>query len=153
MKILLSLPWLSHPTISKFYQPFTWKTFCVGNPTWNYVSIITTIIRNITVLVSHNVICFWYFMPMRHGANEKTPPIVSPAPPPIPGFHQVCFLFYKKYFINLIFFWSDYLRKIRGFLKVKQFFFFQLKADRFWFYSIVCMRFLGRFFTVLLSWN
>ena len=32
-----------------------------------------TIIQNITVLVSHNIICFGYFLPMNHGVNKKAP--------------------------------------------------------------------------------
>ena len=40
-------------------------------------------------------------MPMSHGVNKKAPPIVPSNPSPIPSFHQVCLLFYKKYFINL----------------------------------------------------
>ena len=47
----------------------------------NYVSIIITIISNITVLVSHNVIWFECFMPMSHSINKKAPPILSPTPP------------------------------------------------------------------------
>ena len=46
----------------------------------NYVSIIITIISNITVLVSNSVFCFGCFMPMSHGVNKKAPPIVSPPP-------------------------------------------------------------------------
>ena len=59
--------------------------FWVSNPTLiffeidrNYVSIIITIISNITVLVPHTVICFGHFMPMSHGVSKKVPPIVSP---------------------------------------------------------------------------
>ena len=63
-----------------------------------------------TVLVSHNVICFRYFMPMSHGVNKKAPTIVSPHPSPLLGFHQ-CLLFYKQYFINLLLLWSDYCKK------------------------------------------
>ena len=44
----------------------------------NYMSIIITIVSNITVLVSHNVIFFGFFMPMDHGVNKKTPSSVSP---------------------------------------------------------------------------
>ena len=31
--------------------------------------------------MSHNVICFGYFMPTSHGVNKKAPPIVFPHPP------------------------------------------------------------------------
>ena len=66
----------------------------------NYVSVIITIISSITVLVLHYVICFGYFISMSHGVNKKAPPIVSPRPSYLLGFHQVCLLFYNKYFIN-----------------------------------------------------
>ena len=42
-----------------------------------YVSIVITIISSITVLVSQNVVCFGYFMPMTHGVNKKAPKVVS----------------------------------------------------------------------------
>ena len=107
LKILLSLLFLSHPIISKFYQHTKWNFFGFVIPLnifleigRNYVSVIITIINNITVLVSHYVICFGYFISMSHGVNKKTPPIVSPRPSHLPGFHQVCLLFYNKYFIN-----------------------------------------------------
>ena len=87
----------------------------------NYVSIITTIINNITVSWSHNVTCFDYFMPMNQCISKKVPPIVSHRTSPVPGFHQVCLLFYKKYFINLFLLWSDYCKK-KCIFKVKQFF-------------------------------
>ena len=45
-----------------------------------------------TVLVSHNVICFRYFMPMSHGVNKKAPTIVSLHPSPLLGFHQCLFV-------------------------------------------------------------
>ena len=48
----------------------------------NYESILITIISNITVLVSHNVICFGYFFPTSHGVSKKAPPNVSPTPFP-----------------------------------------------------------------------
>ena len=44
----------------------------------NYVSIIITIVSNITVLVPHNAIFFGYFMTLNYGVNKKTPQIVSP---------------------------------------------------------------------------
>ena len=65
----------------------------------NYTSIIIAIVSNITVLVSHNTIFFGYFMPMSHGVNMKTRPSVHPPFSLLPGFHQVCLLFYNKYFI------------------------------------------------------
>ena len=42
------------------------------------MSIIITIVSNITVLVSQNIIFFGYFMPMSHSVNKKTPPSASP---------------------------------------------------------------------------
>ena len=75
LKALLSLLWLSHPPISKFYQPFTMGFFWIGNPSYlfflgigrNYIlpiiSIIITIVSNITVLVSQNIF-FGFFMAM-----------------------------------------------------------------------------------------
>ena len=57
----------------KFCQSANW----VSNPTQflfetgiYYVSIIITITSNFTVLVSRNVICFGYSMPMSHGVNK-----------------------------------------------------------------------------------
>ena len=43
----------------------------------NYVSFTITIISNITVLVSHNVICFGFFMPINHCVKMKAPPSQS----------------------------------------------------------------------------
>ena len=42
------------------------------------MSIIITIISNITVLVSHSAICCGYFMPTNHGISSKASLIVSP---------------------------------------------------------------------------
>ena len=33
---------------------------------------------------------------MIHGVNKEAPLIVTPLPQSLPGFHQVCLLFYKK---------------------------------------------------------
>ena len=65
---------------------------------------------NITVLVSHNI-CFGHFTPMNHGVNKWGPPIVSPNSSPLLGLHQVCLLFYKKYFIKYFLLWSNYCKK------------------------------------------
>ena len=43
----------------------------------NYMSIIITIVSNITVLVSH-IIFFGFFMPTSHGVNKKTPSSAYP---------------------------------------------------------------------------
>ena len=91
----------------------------------NHVPIIITSISNIAVLMSHNVICFGYFMSMSH-VNKKAPTIFSLHPFLIPGFHQAYLLFYKKYFINL--FCSDltdYCKK-KWIFKIKQIFSFNL---------------------------
>ena len=58
----------------------------------NYVSITITIISNITVLVSHNVICFGA---MSYGVNKKAPPIVSPPLLSLTGFPPVFFVVLK----------------------------------------------------------
>ena len=42
------------------------------------MSIILTIVSNIIVLVSQNIIFFGFFMPISHGANKKTRPSASP---------------------------------------------------------------------------
>ena len=56
------------------------------------MSIIITIISNITVLGSHNAICFEHFMPMSPGVNKKAAPIVSNTPPPYQVYTRfVCF--------------------------------------------------------------
>ena len=74
------------------------------------------IISSITVLVSQNVICFGYFMSMSHGINKETPTVVSPHLSPLPGFHQVYLLFFRKYLMNL--FCSDQIiAKDNAFLK------------------------------------
>ena len=101
LKIQLSLLLLSHPTTSKFYQPTNWNFFWVSSPTCfvfleigrNYVPVIIAIISNITLLVSHNVICFGYYMPMSHGMIKKAPPTVSHTPPPYQVFTNIvcCF--------------------------------------------------------------
>ena len=65
------------------------------------MSIIITIVSNITVLVSHSIIFFGFFMPMSDGVKKKTPSSASPhLHHPLPGFRQACLLIYKKYFIN-----------------------------------------------------
>ena len=56
------------------------------------MSITITIVNNITMLVSHNVICFGA---MSYGVNEKAPPIVSPPPLSLTGFPPVFFVVLK----------------------------------------------------------
>ena len=62
----------------------------------NYMSILITIVSNITVLVSHNIIFYRFFISVNHGVNKKTPSSVSPTSISLPSFQQVCLLFYKK---------------------------------------------------------
>ena len=119
----------------------------------NYVSIVVTIISNITVLVPDNFICFGYFMPLSHDVNKKAPTIFFLQPSPLPGFHQVCLLIYKKYFINPFLLWSNKLLQKIMLFQNKAKFFFQLTASRFSFWCFVYMYFLGHFFTALSSWN
>ena len=60
----------------KVLQPY----FCFGDR--KNVSNIIAIVSNITMLVSHNVIFFRYFIPMSHGLNQKTAPSASLHLPP-----------------------------------------------------------------------
>ena len=74
--------WLSHHTTSQYCYPcygFLTPQFQIL-PTLHmefFASVISTIVSNIAVLVSHSAIFFEYFMPMSHGANKKTPPSAS----------------------------------------------------------------------------
>ena len=90
-KILLSLLWLSLSRISKCCQPSTWSFFRSVIPLnffffktgKNNLSIIITIVGNINVLVSHNVIFFGYFMPetwcqLEDSSNCLPPIALSP---------------------------------------------------------------------------
>ena len=114
LKISMRLLLLFHSKISKLYQPTNWNFFElviqlnsfleIGK---NHVSIIITIISNITLLVLHNVICF----AMSHGVNKKAPPIATPHPSSLADFYQVCLLFYRKQSINILLLWSDSCKK------------------------------------------
>ena len=66
------------------------------------VSIITTNVSNIAVLLSHNVTCLAYFMPMSHGINEKAATIVSHQPPSPPPFDQVSIGFVCCFIGNIL---------------------------------------------------
>ena len=93
----------------------------------NYVSITITIISNITVLVSHNVICFGA---MSYGVNKKAPPIVSPPLLSLTGFPPVFFCSFKSNTLST--FCSDQIiAKNNSFSKLN--FSFQLIAGWFWF--------------------
>ena len=71
-------------------------------------------------------LCLWAMVSIRRLLQVSLPP-----PCPLPGFRQVCLLFYKKCLINLLLLWSGYFRKIMHFWR-KQDFFFKLIAGRFW---------------------
>ena len=67
------------------------------------MTILITIISNIAVLVSHNIICFGYFIPMSHGVNKKSTPITAPPPLLLTGFSPGLLvglqeMFYKHFF-------------------------------------------------------
>ena len=51
----------------------------------NYVSFIITIVSNITLLLSHTVIFFRYFISLSHGVNKKAPP----SAPLLPSLYHV----------------------------------------------------------------
>ena len=65
--------------------------------------VIITIISNITVSVSHNVICFEYFMPISHGVNKKAPRIVSLNPPTNQVFTRLVCCFIRNTLSTLFF--------------------------------------------------
>ena len=91
-KTLLSLLGFLTPQFQNFTNLSPWNFFrLVPNPTYfyfylliyleicrNYTSVIITIVSNITVLVSHDIIFFGFIMPMSHGVNKKTSSSVSP---------------------------------------------------------------------------
>ena len=60
------------------------------------MSIIITIVSNITVLVSHNIIFFGLFMPMSHGVNKKTLSSVFPHLHPPTRFSPGLFVVLQK---------------------------------------------------------
>ena len=114
------------------------------------MSVINTIFSNTTVLLSHNVICFGYFMPRVYGVIKNAPTIVSLPPFSITGFSPGLLvvlqeILYQPFFCSDL---PDYCKK-QCLFKVKHIFFFQLIAGRFWFCCFVSMCFSGRFFTVL----
>ena len=51
-----------------------------------------TIVSNITLLVSHNIIFFGFYVPMSHGVNKKTPPRASPTSLSLTNFSQGLFV-------------------------------------------------------------
>ena len=97
------------------------------------MSISVTIISNVTVLVSNNVICFEYFIPMSHGFNKKILSIVYPPLPPDPsplplrGFHQVLLVVLQEIIYQPSFALIRLLqKKKRCIFNVKQFFPFNI---------------------------
>ena len=106
LKTLLSLQLLSHLTISKFYQHATWNFFGLVillnffGKQLEAMSNIITIISKITELVSHNIVSHSY-IPISHGVNKKSPPIVSPGPLPyqvLIRFFNLQEIFYQPFF-------------------------------------------------------
>ena len=91
------------------------------------MSIIITIISNITVLVSHNVICLGYLMPMNHGVKNKARLIFSPPPLPLTRFSPGLFIVLQEILYQLSFALTRLLQKITHF-QCKTIFFFQLIA-------------------------
>ena len=115
------------------------------------VSIIITIVSDITVLVSHNVILFGYIMPMSYGINKKTAPSDSCNLPPS---YQVFMRYVCCFTINTLstFFCSDQI--------ITKYNAFSIKTNCFYnccsvLISLFCVSvcFLWQFCTVLPSWN
>ena len=78
----------------------------------NYMSIIITIVSNTNVLVSHNIICFGFFMSMSHAVNKKTPlSVFSYLPPPARFSLGLRFvlqeILYQPFFVVIRFFTKD----------------------------------------------
>ena len=94
------------------------------------MSIIITIIINITVLLPHNIICFEYFMPLSHDINNKVPPMSNCLPPGLhldfPGF----FVVLEEILYQPSFAMMKLLQKTIHFHN-KTYFFFQLISGRF----------------------
>ena len=90
------------------------------------MSIIITIFSNITVLVSHNVICLGYLMSMNHGVKKKAPLIVSPPPLPLTRFSPSLLVVLQE-ILYQPFALIRLLEKIMHF-QCKTIFFFQLIA-------------------------
>ena len=113
------------------------------------MSISVTIISNVTVLVSNNVICFEYFIPMSHGFNKKILSIVYPPLPPDPsplplrGFHQVLLVVLQEIIYQPSFALIRLLQKKTMHFQCKTIFSFQHIAGRFCCFLYIC--FLGCF--------
>ena len=85
------------------------------------MSIVITIITNITVLVSHNIIYFRYFMLTSHGVNKKAPPVVSPTLFPYQVFTRFAFYFTRNT-LSTFFCSEQIIAKNNAFLKSNKFF-------------------------------
>ena len=150
-KILLSLLWLSHPTVSKFYQLSSWNFFgllfpvkylCFGRKvkTMYQLSILLLVI----LLMSRNVIFFEYFMPMSHVVNKTLPSISSTPPFPYHLFTRfLCCCTIKT--LSSLFCSDQIIAKENAFSKENEFI-FQLTADRFPFRYFVYRWFFYRIF-------
>ena len=119
----------------------------------NYVSIIITIVGNITVLVSHNVIFFAFSMPMGHGVNKKTPSSVSPSSIPSTRFSLGLFIVLEEILYQSLFAVIRLFPEDNAFLNEIRFF----PLAHCWLVLILLFHlsvfFTGRFFTVLPSWD
>ena len=162
-KALLPLLSLSDSTISKFYQPFTMEFFRIDNPFFylffseigrNYImlikSTIITSVGNIIVLVSQNITCFGYFMPMNHVVSKMAALIFSP-PLSLTRISPSLFVVLQEILYQTSFALIKLLQKIMHFHSKKKKF-VQLVADRFWICCFVYV-FLRALFTILPSWN
>ena len=123
--------------IVAIYQLATWNFFRLVIQlmfffeTGRNCSIIITIIGSITVLLSDNVICFGYFMPMSHGVNKKAPTNVSPPPLPPTRFSPVLFVvLQERLYQPVSSYLTDYCKKKMHF-QSKTKFFLQFIAGRF----------------------
>ena len=92
----------------------------------HYVTIIITTISNITVLVSHSVTCFAYFMPMSHAFNKNNCLSPSPSPPllSLTRFSPVLFVVSQEMLYQSFFFliWSMRILQKNVFAKQNRFF-------------------------------
>ena len=68
------------------------------------------------MLFALNILLLWAIV------LKEAPPIVSPPSSLLPDFHQVCLLFCKKYFINLLFCSDQIIEKNNAFSKQNSFF-------------------------------
>ena len=97
----------------------------------NYAPVIITIFRNITVSMSHNVICLGYLMAMSRGINKKAPTVISlTLPPNRISTRFVCWLTRNTLSTSFLLCSNKLLQKIMHF-QSKTNFFFQIIAGRF----------------------